>query len=174
MKVFSRTLRFPCQVIIFNSALNKVRSPCFIHPNNALKSMAAFKRITVLSDCFSSLTGSQLSEPLQLLTGWQYPEKLNIAKLDTNKINLSICFYFTLLDTNDRNASFQSRTSYHLLLPREHNLAYCWTKESLIINKEIVEELRWPVFVLAISIVNDFCFGSCLPYEISITCWYIL
>ena len=55
--------------------------------------MAAFKRITVLSDCFSSLTGSQLSEPLQLLTGWQYPDKLYIAKLDTNKINLSICFY---------------------------------------------------------------------------------
>ena len=31
--------------MIFNSALNEVRSPCFIHPNNALKSMAAFRRI---------------------------------------------------------------------------------------------------------------------------------
>ena len=31
--------------MIFNSALNEVRSPCSIHPNNALKSMAAFRRI---------------------------------------------------------------------------------------------------------------------------------
>ena len=138
------SLRFPCQIIIFNSALNKVRSPCFIHPNNALKSMAAFKRITVLSGCFSSLTGSQLSEPLQLLTGWQYPDKLYIAKLDTNKINLSICFYTPGFKWQKRFFSVEKKLS---LIIREHNLANYWTKESLTINKEIVEELRWPVIL---------------------------